>query len=227
MTHEILPHGLPRQIAPDLWQVRGSLPIPVSRNMTVVRTHDGGLLLHSVIAMNEEGMTALEDLGRPAAIVVPHPLHIMDAGFYADRYPAVPIVAGPESRAKLRERGVRVDAGLDEVLPGLDVHPHVVPALRYEEVVFDVPVQGGRALLFTDLIAEGAAKGLFGKLMGAPGGSGVPRMVKLRQIRSRRAVRDFLAQLAATPDIQAVTAAHSRPVTADCAKWLSRASARC
>jgi len=54
MTHEILPHGLPKQIAPELWQVRGSLPIPLSRNMTVVRMHDGGLLLHSVIAMNEE-----------------------------------------------------------------------------------------------------------------------------------------------------------------------------
>jgi hypothetical protein len=57
MTHEILPHGLPKRIAPDLWQVRGSLPIPLSRNMTVVRMHDGGLFLHSVIAMNEEGMT--------------------------------------------------------------------------------------------------------------------------------------------------------------------------
>ena len=227
MTHQIYPHGLPKEVVPDLWQVRGSLPMPLSRRMTIVRLHDGSLLLHSVIAMNEEGMASLESIGRPSVIVIPHQLHLMDAGFYADRYPSASVVAGPVSRKKLTAGGVRVDASLDEVLPAIDVHPHLVPALRYEEVVCDVPVQRGRALLFTDLIAEGARKGVLGKLMGAAGGSGVPRFVKLRQIRSRRTVRRFLAELAETPSIEAVTAAHSRPVTDDCAGWLTRASANC
>jgi hypothetical protein len=120
--------------------------------------------------MNEAGMASLESVGRPSVIVIPHPPHLMDAGFYAHRYPSASMVAGPAFRRKLATRGVRVDAGLEEVLPAIDVHPHLVPAFRYEEVVYDVPVQGGRALLFTDLIAEGARKGVLGKLMGAPGG---------------------------------------------------------
>jgi len=162
--------GLSKEAVPGLWQVRGSLPMPLSRRMTIVRLRDGSLLLDSVVAMNEAGMASLESVGRPSVIVIPHPPHLMDAGFYAHRYPSASMVAGPAFRRKLATRGVRVDAGLEEVLPAIDVHPHLVPAFRYEEVVYDVPVQGGRALLFTDLIAEGARKGVLGKLMGAPGG---------------------------------------------------------
>lgn len=39
--HRIFPHGPPVELAPGLWQVEGSLPFPLKRNMTVYRRPDG------------------------------------------------------------------------------------------------------------------------------------------------------------------------------------------
>jgi hypothetical protein len=48
--HPILPHGDLSRVATNTWQVEGSLPFPLKRNMTVHRLHDGRLLLYSVVA---------------------------------------------------------------------------------------------------------------------------------------------------------------------------------
>ena len=67
----IYPYEAPRRLADNLWQVQGSLPMGIPRNMTVYRLDDGRLLLYSVIAMHDEGMRALEALGAPAIMVMP------------------------------------------------------------------------------------------------------------------------------------------------------------
>jgi hypothetical protein len=64
--HKIFPHGELREVAANLWQLRGSLPFPLPRNMTVHRLPDGELLLHSVVALDDDGMKKLESLGKPA-----------------------------------------------------------------------------------------------------------------------------------------------------------------
>src|SRR5689334_21696300 len=73
--HWRFPHDDIEQLAPNLWTVRGSLPFPLKRHMIVDRLGDGSLLLHSVIAMSDEGMAKLEALGRPAVVIVPHTGH--------------------------------------------------------------------------------------------------------------------------------------------------------
>src|SRR5580693_4387734 len=90
----IYPYDPPRALAANLWQVKGSLKLAaIPRNMTVYRLPDGRLILYSVIAMHEEGMRALEALGTPAILVMPHDRHQMDAPFYKGRYPNLRVLA--------------------------------------------------------------------------------------------------------------------------------------
>ena len=222
--HKIFPHGKPEDFAPGLWQVRGTLSFPLTRKMVIHRLQDGTLLLHSVIAMDEDGMRALEALGRPAVMVVPHPMHLMDAPFYAARYPEMKVVAPKDIADKLAQRGVKVDGSPEEELPRLDIQPHVAQGLKVTEVVLDVPSGEGRALLFTDLVGRGKAKGLFMRVLGAPGGSGVARIVKLRQIGDKAKVREFLRRIAETPKLSTVMGAHSDPISDGAADFLRAAA---
>src|SRR6185436_2856825 len=91
-THRRFPHDDLEQLAANLWTVRGSLPFPLKRQMIIYRLADGTLLLHSVIAMNDEGMAKLDALGRPSVMIVPHIGHRMDAPFYKARYPQVRVL---------------------------------------------------------------------------------------------------------------------------------------
>ena len=96
------------------------------RNMTVYRLPDGGLLLYSVIAMHEEGLRALEALGTPAVMVMPHDRHQMDAPFYKRRYPKLRVLA-PEPSSP---RNVPVDGRLDE-LAAFGIHAYALPDTTY------------------------------------------------------------------------------------------------
>jgi len=140
------------ELLPGLWQPTGTLAMPLKRHMTVARLASGELLLHSVVAMDDAGHAALEALGRPAVMVIPHPFHTLDAAFYKERYPNLVVVAAEDTRAKL-DGALAIDATPEEALPALQITPHVAPGMRYE-VVLEVPVSGGRALLFTDLLGH-------------------------------------------------------------------------
>lgn len=221
--HRIFPHGELQELAGDLWQLRGSLPFPLPRNMTVHRLPGGELLLHSVIALNDEGMKKLEALGKPAWMLVPHPLHTMDAAFYKQRYPKIRVIAPDDAKQKLPSVGVDFapEAGLGEI----GVAHHVAPGMRYTEIVLDLPADGGRALVFTDLLSHGKPPSLFLKLLGPPAGTGLPRIVRFRQVKDRKRVRGFFERLAGTPDIRLVATGHSPPIGGDCASVLRQAAA--
>lgn len=232
-AHRILPHGLPTECAPGLWRVVGSLPFPLKRNMFIVRLPAGGLLLYSVVAMNDAGFAALEALGRPTVMVVPHPFHVMDAAFYKARYPDIRVVGLPEAGAQLG--GVTIDATPEQALPPLGLGFHVAPGLKYPEVVLEVPLdggeggaeggEGGRGLIFTDLVGQNEGKAHFMmRILGAPRGAGVARIVKFRQIADKTLVRSFLRERAETPRLRLVAGCHGGLVTEDCAGWLQRAA---
>lgn len=235
--HRIYPHGQPIELAPGLWQVEGSLDIPgLPRNMTVLRLDDGTLLLHSAVAMDDAGLAALTALGKPAILVAPHPFHVMDAGFYVQRFPDLRVLANDDARVRLTERGVQVHGRPEDELPQLGVRVHRISGTRHEDDVLDLPVrradgsESGRAALFTDLIGNVPKRpgfnGFLLNLLGSGGKPGIPRIVKFRQVVDKAATADFLMRMAALPDLRMVLVAHGAPILSGAREALELAAER-
>jgi hypothetical protein len=225
--HRIFPHGDPVALAPNLWQVTGSLPFPLKRNMTIYRLPNGKLVLYSVVALDDGGMKKLEALGEPAYIVVPHALHVMDAPFYRRRYPEARMLAEADAQKRVR---CDVDATTQEGLKELaasGVRTRIVPGMRFDEVVLDLDIEGGRAIVVTDVATRGAGpKDNFAmRLLGPPGPFGTPRIVKFRQVKDKRAIAGFFTELAGSADIAMVAASHGPPLVADCSAAFREAAA--
>jgi hypothetical protein len=223
----IYPYDPPRALAADLWQIKGSLKMAaIPRNMTIYRLPDGRLVLYSVIAMHEDGMRALEALGTPAILVMPHDRHQMDAPFYKRRYPALRALA-PEPA---KPRNVPIDGDLTE-LSGLGIRAYPLPGTSYHEAILELPIDGGFALCTCELLGNlspppRGVLGLAFKVLGPPGGGfGVSRAVRSREVVSRQAMRAWLVGLSARRDIRVITVGHGAPVTEDVQAALTRAAA--
>ena len=225
MTTAIYPYHPLKSLAGNLWQVEGSLANGLPRNMTVYRLADGRLLLYSVVAMHPADMEALERLGRPAILVMPHDRHQMDAPFYKRRYPDLRVLA-PDPR---HARKVPVDGDLDE-LAALGIKAYLLPGTKYHEAVLELPVEGGIALCTTELLGNLAGlpgvMGVLLRLLGPPGGGfGVARVVRWREVSDRSRVRTWLKSLAERSELRMVLVGHGSPVTDDARGSLRRAAA--
>jgi hypothetical protein len=222
MTIPIYPYHPLKSLAANLWQVEGALANGLPRNMTVYRLPDGRLLLYSVVAMHAAGLEALEKLGRPAIMVMPHDRHQMDAPFYKARYPDLRILA-PEPR---HVRKVPVDGEISE-LGELGIKAYVLPGTTYHEVVLELPIEGGIALCATELLGNlSGLPGLMGvllRLIGPPGGGlGVARVVRWREVSDRNGVRAWMRSMAERPDLRMVLVGHGSPVTVNARESLRR-----
>ena len=233
MTMPIYPYAPLKSLAPDLWQVQGTLANGLPRNMTVYRLPDGRLLLYSVVAMHPPDMERLEKLGRPAVMIMPHDRHQMDAPFYKQRYPDLRVLA-PQPR---HARKVPIDGDLAE-LAGLGIKAYVLPGTTYHEVVLELPLQGGTpgiALCATELLGNlSGLSDLAGlsrlmrlllHLLGPPGGGfGVARVVRWREVSDRRRAQAWLRSTAARRDVRMVLVGHGSPVTEEAGASLRRAA---
>jgi hypothetical protein len=223
---KVYPYRLIHELAANLWQVEGTLANGLPRNMTVYRLPDGRLLLYSVVAMHEDGMGALEKLGRPAIMVMPHDRHGMDAPFYKRRYPELRVLA-PDPRSP---RSVPVDGDIAE-LTDLGIPAYVLPGTKYHEAVLELPVEGGIALCTTELLTNlSGLPGLMGVLLrwlGPPGGGfGISRVVRWREVSDRNRVRTWLSSLAERPDLRLVLVGHGNPLAQEFRAALRRAAAQ-
>jgi hypothetical protein len=230
-NHKILPHGDLEELAPGLWSVSGALPFPLKRNMTVYRLRDGGLLLHSGVALDDAGLAKLEALGAPAVLIVPSTGHRLDARFFKARYPGLRVLCPAAARAKV-EQVVPVDATCEEALPGLGVRLHEMDGYKGGELAYQVDIPGGKALMLCDALANADhPPGLGGKVMAALAGGikgrrlGVPRIVRLMLIGDRAAGRATITRLATIDGLRLITVAHGRPVSGACAEALHEAAA--
>lgn len=89
-----LPHGSIEEVFPDIFFVSGAMETVLqdmdwqfSRNMTVVRDGERLIVVNSV-RLSEEGLAALERLGRVTDVVRLGALHGRDDEFYVQRYDA-------------------------------------------------------------------------------------------------------------------------------------------
>jgi hypothetical protein len=191
--------------------------------MTIVRNGTGELVLYSVIALEEAGMTALETLGKPRFMVIPHRRHQMDAPFYKARYPALRVLSPEPSRV----HGVAVDGRLEE-LGASGIESFVLPGNDHEDVVMDIPFVDGRALCICESLGNVTLSGpmsLLLRVLGPPGGGfGVARAVRLREITDRPRLRAWLRAQAKRTDLRALLFGHGAPILDDVPAALERAS---
>jgi hypothetical protein len=153
------PLGVPKAVAPDLWIVDGpeilfgylGIRLPFPTRMTVVRI-DGGLWLHSPIALTDPLCEALAVLGPVRFLIAPNTLHYWWIADWKRRFPdaVVHAVPGLAERAK---RPVPIDHVLGDQPPpdwaGTIDQAVVLGSLLNEVAFFHRP---SRSLILTDLI---------------------------------------------------------------------------
>ncbi|HYP77834.1 MAG TPA: hypothetical protein VER12_17810 [Polyangiaceae bacterium] len=227
----VLPHGKLTRLDDNLLSVTGELHMPVGdfpRRMTVVRLHDGRLVVFSAIALDEAEMQALEAFGAPSYLVVPNDLHRMDAKIWKDRYPEMRVVA---------PAGVRKQ--VDEIVPVEDSEPHfgdpqvqfvTVPGTREREAALVVRTWSGTTLIVNDLIWNmNDRPGFGGWLFHVMGFTGkeprIPGIVELREIKDKLALRAQLERWARIPNLNRIIVSHGEIVSRDAKSVLDRLAA--
>ncbi|MDC0675397.1 DUF4336 domain-containing protein [Nannocystis radixulma] len=109
-----------RALAADLWEAEEHVHwgLHVRRRMTIARLADGGLWLHSPLAIDDELAAAIDALGPVEHIVAPNRFHHLFAGPAKARYPRAVLWAAPGLPEKRRD--VAFDRVLDESAPAWD-----------------------------------------------------------------------------------------------------------
>jgi hypothetical protein len=216
---EILPHGDFRQLDENLWVLDGTLPhhMPLPRSMTVFRMRDGGLWIHSAIALDEPTQRKMESFGKPKYLVVPNTMHRMDAPVYKATYPSITVVC-PEGAIKKVSEKVPVDASCENAFQGSEVIVHTVPGAKPIELAYELPLaSGGSALIFNDLLVNvtetPGVLGKFLKLIGRVGSFRSPPSNKMLLLNDRKAFQGWLKSQSLRPEIKIITVAHGEPVT--------------
>ncbi|WP_375175592.1 DUF4336 domain-containing protein [Pseudooceanicola sp.] len=162
------PLGQLKPFGPDIWIVDGpnirfyGMPFPT--RMTVVRLRDGGLWLHSPIALDEALQAEIAALGPVRHLVAPNWIHYASVYQWQEGWPEAPTWAAPgvAARAKKHDVPIRIDTEVtnDAAPDWSDEIPfrHVTGSPVHSEVVFFHGAS--RTLILTDLIENFAPEHL-------------------------------------------------------------------
>lgn len=223
---KVLPHGQLTEVDDGILTVTGDVAMPLmalQRRMTVIRLTSERLLVFSAIALDEDEMSALEDYGRPAFLVVPNDHHRLDARIWKDRYPAMQVVTPEGARAKVEE-AVPVDTTAPH-LDDPDVTFVTVPGTRGHEAALVVRRAGGTTLVLNDLVGNlQHTSGFGGWLLRRMGFAGdephIPAPVKLMLVEDKGSLRRQLDEWAALPGLRRILVSHGDPIEDDPARVL-------
>ncbi len=210
-----LPHGPIERLAENLWSVEGSLKgMSLKRRMTVARRQDGGLVIHSAIAMAEPQMAELEALGKPAFLLVPNAYHRVDAPRYKARYPELVVLAPAHSRKKVAER-VAVDGSYEDFPADETIELVTLQGTSAIEGAMLVRSVDGLTVVLNDIVFNMDKKKdfmgwLITSLMGSAPGPRISRMAKLGLVKDRAVLRRELSALADEPTLVRLIVAHEK-----------------
>lgn len=224
----VLPHSKLSRLDDNLLSVTGDLHMPVGdfpRRMTVVRLHDGRLVVYSAIALDELEMQALEAFGEPTYLVVPNDIHRMDAKIWKDRYPQLRVVAPAGVRKQVEEI-----VAVDDTAPNFgdpQVQFVTVPGTQEREAALVVRTWSGTTLIVNDLIwnlddRPGVGGWLFHMLGFTGQGPRIPALVELRGIKDKDALRGQLERWARIPGLNRIIVSHGKIVSRDAPAVLDR-----
>ena len=212
---QVMPHGDLVEAEDGVLTVAGEIEMPLGhfpRRMTVIRLRGDRSVIFSAIALEPEAMKRVEALGWPTFLVVPSPIHRLDARIWKQRYPAIKVIAPHGSREAVEE-AVAVDATGD----GFD-DPEVtfvtVPGTGEREAALMVRRAGGLTLVVNDVIANVAhPHGIGAQLMGRLFGFGVrapqvPRLVRHKLVANPVALAEQFRDWARHPHLRRIIVSH-------------------
>lgn len=225
----MLSHGGIEKLTENLWRVEGTLPnMALKRVMTIAKRRDGRLVVHNAIALDEAAMKEIEAWGKPAFLIVPNGYHRLDAKAFAARYPAMQILCPKGARAKVEEV-VKVSGSYEDFPSDPDVALEYVDGVKGAEGVMRVKSADGTTLVLNDVVFNmphmpGFA-GFVMRMLGSSGGPRVTRIAKMFLVKDRRACKESLEKLAATPDLRRVVVSHHQTIASAPADALRAAAA--
>lgn len=218
---KVLPHGPLTSVDSNLWTVTGTLRMPVGefeRRMNVVRLRDGGLVVYSAIALDDDEMARLDAWGRVAWLVIPGDDHRLDAKIWLDRYPTTHVAAPAGAREKALEI-VPVESTAPD-FGDAGVRWITVPGTREHEAALTVRGDKGTTLILNDLIAnlrhEHGFTGWMLRLMGFAGDEpNIPGVRRLALVKDGHALADQLQAWSEIDDLHCILVSHGEPIVDD------------
>lgn len=96
--------GMLRAIAEDVWAYEKDLRMPfgyLPSRTTLVRRADGGLVIHSPLAFDDDAARAIDALGEVRALVAPSCLHHLSLRAATERWPRASVLGAPGLERKL------------------------------------------------------------------------------------------------------------------------------
>jgi hypothetical protein len=207
-------------LGPDLYGLDGEVSPPglkLPARMTVLRTSDGSIALHSPLAMDDATARAVEALGPVRWIIAPSLMHHLFAAGAKQRFPQAKLLGAPglaDKRKDLAFDGVLPERG-EPLGPDTGVECRLVEGMPgLNEVVFFH--RASRAVIFTDLLFNVRSSPHFGTrlmlswLSGVYGRCAVSRLVKW-------GTKDRAAAARGLDDVRAwrperIVMAHGEPV---------------
>ena len=220
---EVMPHGPLVAVDDGILTVAGEIAMPLGnfpRRMTVIALAGGRTAIFSAIALDEPEMARIEELGRPAILIVPSDKHRMDAGIWKQRYPEMRVVTPPGARAGVAEV-VQVDATTSDILDDSSVRWTIVPGTGGHEGALTVRRPGGVTLVCNDVIGNVADPDGFGaKIIARLAGFGVsepqvPRVVRHMVVDDPKALAAQFRSWAEEPDLARIIVSHGDVIEED------------
>lgn len=210
-------HGPTQRLESNLWRVEGEVArTKLRRVMTVVKMLDGGLLVHSPIALVEPQMRELEAWGTIRYVVVPNAYHRLDVARFKYRYPDAQVVCPKAARKRVSEMAP-VDITYD-VFPNDDtVVLRHLDGTNESEGVLTVKHRSTSSVVLNDLVFNMPHQPSFMGWMlryvtKSSGGPVISRVARWLIIKDKRAVVQELKALAATPGLARVIVSHHKVI---------------
>lgn len=226
---EVSPHHPFEKHDDNLWSVRTQLPggRQGERRMVIARMKDGRLVFYNAAPLEQAALDELSAWGKPAFLVLPSNLHMMDGHAFQQRLGLE--VYGPARDAQMAAR-VKV-AGALEAFPS-DGTVELVSAAgtkNGEAVMLVHSGDGARtSIAFADIVMNvpKGSGGLFAKLAGfVTGEPAIPWSIRAFLVNDKPALRAQLTAWAALPSLARIVPSHGELVTVDAKGALQRIAA--
>jgi len=227
-TWKVLSHQPIEKVTENLWRVEGEIPgMQLRRVMTLVKRHDGSILAHSAIALDEASMAEIDAWGKISWIVVPNGWHRIDAPRFKARYPQAKVICPSVARKKVEEVVV-VDGHYEDFPSDDEVKIEMLSGVANKEGVLLVQSGDGQTAVFNDVIFDMPhLPGFYGFVLkhitASSGGPCVSRIGKLMVVHDKESLRKHLERIAALPKLQRLIVSHHRMTTGRAGEAIAQA----